>query len=76
MSERDFMMRAVQISLKGRGKTSPDPLAGALLTKGTKVIVERWRKTQDDPYIFDLLRAAGPLSENAVLCMTMEPRHH
>ena len=70
------MMRAVQISLKGKGKTSPDPLAGALLVKGTKIIAERWRKTYDDPYVFELLRAAGPLSENAVLYMTMEPRHH
>lgn len=70
------MMRAVQISLKGKGKTSPDPLAAALLVKGVKIIAENWRKGQDDPYVFELLRSAGPLSENAVLYMTIEPRHH
>jgi len=41
MSEDErWMRRAIRLAKKGKGKTSPNPMVGAILVKGGRVVSE------------------------------------
>ena len=42
MSESNFMRLALRLARRGYGTTSPNPVVGAVLVKGGKVIGRGW----------------------------------
>ncbi len=43
-TDRTYMARALELAEKGRGKTSPNPLVGAVIVKNNKIISEGYHK--------------------------------
>lgn len=73
----NFMRRALRLALLGAGMTSPNPLVGAVLVKGKKIIGEGWHHRAGEPHaeIEALLDAEtrGHDVRNATLYVTLEP---
>jgi diaminohydroxyphosphoribosylaminopyrimidine deaminase/5-amino-6-(5-phosphoribosylamino)uracil reductase len=77
MTDLDFMRRAQQLALKAKGKTSPNPMVGAVVVKGGRVIAEGWhRRCGADHAEAAALKKAGARAVGARLYVTLEPCYH
>lgn len=72
-----YMHMAYRLALKGQGRTSPNPLVGAVIVKSRKVIAQGWHKHcgADHAEIMALKRA-GLRAKGASLFVTLEPCSH
>jgi diaminohydroxyphosphoribosylaminopyrimidine deaminase / 5-amino-6-(5-phosphoribosylamino)uracil reductase len=73
-----FMQRGLVLARRGMGKTSPNPVVGAVLVKNGRIVSEGWHKKAGGPHaeVFALQkRRAGPArpTNNLTLYVTMEP---
>jgi diaminohydroxyphosphoribosylaminopyrimidine deaminase/5-amino-6-(5-phosphoribosylamino)uracil reductase len=72
-----FMKLAMRLALKGAGKTSPNPMVGAILVKQGKVIGEGFHEKCGFAHAEVIaLNKAGKNSKGATLYVTMEPCAH
>ncbi len=72
-----FMRRAIKLSLKARGNTSPNPMVGALVVKNNKIISEGFHEKAGLPHAEVIaLDKAGPKAKGARLYITLEPCAH
>lgn len=77
MNDLDWMTRAWQLALKGKGRTSPNPLVGAVIVKNGQLIAEGWHARCGGPHAeIVALKKAGPRAAGAVLYVTLEPCRH
>jgi diaminohydroxyphosphoribosylaminopyrimidine deaminase / 5-amino-6-(5-phosphoribosylamino)uracil reductase len=72
--------RAVELSLRGRGRVSPNPMVGALLIKDGRVIGEGWHRSHGGLHaereaIADA-RERGNEVDGATVFVTLEPCGH
>ena len=67
-----FMQRALALARRGLGKTSPNPVVGAVLVRNGRVVAEGWHKRAGGPHaeVFALRNAKA---RGATLYVTMEP---
>ena len=42
MTHEEYMRRALELSLRGTGRVSPNPLVGAVIVKDSRIIGEGW----------------------------------
>ena len=77
IDDKVFMTRAWELALKGKGKTSPNPMVGAVVVRGNKIVGEGWHKKCGGPHaeIF-ALQQAGQRAKGATLYVTLEPCAH
>jgi diaminohydroxyphosphoribosylaminopyrimidine deaminase/5-amino-6-(5-phosphoribosylamino)uracil reductase len=78
MNDADFMARALQLAERGRGRTSPNPLVGAVVVSPQGVVVgqgyhERAGEAHAEVHALD---AAGAAARGATLYCTLEPCSH
>ena len=77
MSDAHFMRLALRLARRGYGMTSPNPLVGAVLVKGGKVIGRGWHRQAGLPHAeIEVLRDAQKRGHNprgATLFVTLEP---
>ncbi len=80
MTERDFMNRAIELALMGKGHTNPNPLVGAVIVRDDKIIAEGFHHKYGDLHAErDALKNAG---ENGIdvkgttIYVTLEPCCH
>ena len=73
-----FMRKALRLAERGRGRTSPNPMVGALVVDGDGVIVGRGSHEQaGGPHAeVHALRDAGNRAHGATLYCTLEPCAH
>jgi len=77
MNNSIFMKKALRLASKGRGRTSPNPMVGAVIVKGGKVIAEDYHRRSGTPHAEILaLRKAGKLPKGATLYINLEPCCH
>ena len=77
LSDKEYMARALELAEKGRGKTSPNPMVGAVIVKDGQVIAEGFhRKVGTDHAEVVALKKAGQLSAGATVFVTLEPCCH
>lgn len=77
MDNSIFMKKALQLAAKGRGRTSPNPMVGAVIVKGGKIISEDYHRRSGTPHAEILaLRKAGKLAKGAMLFINLEPCCH
>ncbi len=75
--EERFMLRALLLAERGRGRTSPNPMVGALIVKDGKTIGEGWHARAGGPHAeVSALRDAGEAARGATLFVTLEPCNH
>ena len=44
MNDCDYMKRAIELAVRGRGMTNPNPVVGAVIVKGGRIIGEGWHQ--------------------------------
>ncbi len=76
-SDLDHMRRALKLALRGRGRTAPNPIVGAVLVRDGRVVGEGWHRAIGGPHAeIEALAAAGRKARGATLYVTLEPCAH
>jgi diaminohydroxyphosphoribosylaminopyrimidine deaminase/5-amino-6-(5-phosphoribosylamino)uracil reductase len=77
MSDTHFMRLALRLGRRGYGTTSPNPMVGAVLVKGGKIIGRGWHRRAGGPHAeIEALRDAQERGHNprgSTLFVTLEP---
>ncbi len=78
MDDSHFMRKALALAERGRGRTSPNPMVGALVVDGDGVIVGRGsHRIAGGPHAEVIaLEDAGARAQGATLYCTLEPCSH
>ena len=72
-----FMQRALDLARRATGRTSPNPLVGAVVVKDGQVIGEGYHRKAGTPHAeIHALNAAGENARGATLYTTLEPCCH
>ena len=72
-----WMRRALELAKRGRGRTSPNPMVGALLVKEGRIVGEGFHERAGEPHAeVNALSATGPEASGATLYVTLEPCAH
>lgn len=74
MGQQDLMKRALCLAKRGQGRTSPNPMVGAVLVKDGRIVGEGFHPRAGEPHaeIF-ALRQAGEQARGATLYVNLEP---
>jgi len=71
------MTLALRLAAKGQGKTSPNPMVGALVVKNGRIVGRGFHQGSGQPHAEILaLNQAGPRARGATLYVTLEPCCH
>jgi diaminohydroxyphosphoribosylaminopyrimidine deaminase / 5-amino-6-(5-phosphoribosylamino)uracil reductase len=72
-----YMRHALRLAAKAAGRTSPNPMVGAVVVKDGRVIATGYHQRAGEPHAEAIaLRKAGGGAENATLYVTLEPCSH
>jgi len=72
--EERYMKRALGLARRGLGKTSPNPLVGAVIVREQRVIGEGYLQCYGGDHAeVNALRNAQEEAKGATICITMEP---
>lgn len=76
-NDESFMRRALALARRGYGATSPNPMVGAVLVKGGKIIGQGWHRRAGEPHAeIEALRDAERRKnspKDTTLYVTLEP---
>jgi diaminohydroxyphosphoribosylaminopyrimidine deaminase/5-amino-6-(5-phosphoribosylamino)uracil reductase len=73
----NYMNRAWELALQGWGRTSPNPMVGAVLVKSGRIIAEGYHHyCGGDHAEVDALKKAGARARGATLYVSLEPCGH
>ncbi|GER94774.1 riboflavin biosynthesis protein RibD [hot springs metagenome] len=71
------MKRALNLAAKARGMTSPNPMVGAVIVKGGKIVAEDYHKKAGEPHAEALaILNAADRARGSDLYVTLEPCCH
>jgi len=77
MRDAFFMNRAIMLSTRARGMTSPNPMVGAVIVKNGKIIAEGYHRKPGTPHAEALaITAAGEKTRASTLYVSLEPCCH
>src|SRR5688500_5017286 len=78
VDDEAHMRRALALASRGRGRTSPNPMVGAVIVDDDGVVVGRgWHEAAGSPHAeVHALRDAGARARGATLYCTLEPCSH
>lgn len=77
MTDADYMREALRVAAHARGRTSPNPLVGAVIVKDGRIVGEGWHRKAGTPHAeVHALAMAGELARGATLYVTLEPCAH
>jgi len=77
--ERDtrYMKRALALAARGKGDTSPNPMVGAVVVRGNRIVGEGYHHRAGEPHAEVIALAnSGKLSRGAQLFLNLEPCTH
>ena len=75
--DESYMREALRIAEHARGRTSPNPLVGAVIVREGTIIASGWHRAAGEPHAeIHALRMAGELARGATLYVTLEPCAH
>ncbi|MBW1758780.1 MAG: bifunctional diaminohydroxyphosphoribosylaminopyrimidine deaminase/5-amino-6-(5-phosphoribosylamino)uracil reductase RibD [Deltaproteobacteria bacterium] len=77
MDDLYFMKTALDLAVRGRGFTSPNPMVGAVVVKAGQIVGRGWHKQAGGPHAeVHAIDDAGSLAKDATLYVTLEPCNH
>jgi diaminohydroxyphosphoribosylaminopyrimidine deaminase/5-amino-6-(5-phosphoribosylamino)uracil reductase len=77
MKDEKYIQLALQLAEKGRGKTSPNPMVGALVVKGNRILAKGFHQKFGGPHAEAVaLHACGDKARGAKLYINLEPCCH
>jgi diaminohydroxyphosphoribosylaminopyrimidine deaminase/5-amino-6-(5-phosphoribosylamino)uracil reductase len=72
-----YMTRALRLAARGRGRTSPNPMVGAVVVSGNRIVGEGFHRKAGAPHAEAIaLQAAGRRAKGGTLYVTLEPCSH
>lgn len=72
-----YMRRALALAAQARGRTSPNPLVGAVVVREGRIVGEGYHQKAGTPHAeVHALQAAGELARGATLYVNLEPCDH
>ena len=76
-TDEHYMKRALMLARRGTGKTSPNPMVGAVIVKGNRVIGEGYHRRFGDRHAeINAIESAVETLDGATLYVTLEPCFH
>lgn len=76
-TEVGWMERALELARRGRGLVEPNPMVGAVLVRGGRVVGEGWHRRFGGPHAeVEALAQAGAQARGGTLYVTLEPCCH
>ncbi len=77
MTDQEYMQMAMRLALRAQGKTSPNPMVGAVIVKKGKIISQGFhRRCGSDHAEIAALKNAQASVKGATLYVTLEPCGH
>ncbi len=77
MTDRDYIRRTIRLAKKAAGRTSPNPMVGAIIVKAGRIIAEDFHRAPGTPHAEALVLAeAGSRAKGSVLYVNLEPCCH
>lgn len=77
LQDEDFMRTALQMARNAEGRTSPNPLVGAVIVRDGRIVAAGWHRKAGTPHAeVHALNMAGDLAKGATLYVTLEPCAH
>lgn len=75
--DEQMMHRAIELAQNARGRTSPNPLVGAVIVRNGKIVAEGWHRKAGTPHAeIHALNMAGDLAQGATIYVSLEPCAH
>src|SRR5437870_2299428 len=75
--ENEFMQRALALAANGLGLAAPNPMVGAVVVAGDRIVGEGWHEGPGTPHAEVMaLREAGERGRGATLYTSLEPCSH
>jgi diaminohydroxyphosphoribosylaminopyrimidine deaminase/5-amino-6-(5-phosphoribosylamino)uracil reductase len=75
--DRKFMRSCLDLARRGLGSVEPNPMVGAVVARGGRVIAEGWHRRFGGPHAeVDALDRAGTRAKGATLYVSLEPCPH
>ena len=75
--DESYIREALRIAEYARGRTSPNPLVGAVIVRDGAIVASGWHRAAGEPHAeIHALRMAGELARGATLYVTLEPCAH
>ncbi|MBR0357789.1 MAG: bifunctional diaminohydroxyphosphoribosylaminopyrimidine deaminase/5-amino-6-(5-phosphoribosylamino)uracil reductase RibD, partial [Selenomonadaceae bacterium] len=72
-----MMARAISLARNGLGRTSPNPLVGAVIVRDGRIVAEGWHRKAGTPHAeIHSLNIAGELARGATVYVSLEPCAH
>lgn len=72
-----YMQQALAIARYATGRTSPNPLVGAVIVKDGRIVGQGWHRKAGTPHAeVHALAQAGELAKGATVYVTLEPCSH
>ncbi len=72
-----YMRRALRLAERGRGRVNPNPVVGALVVRGGRVVGEGWHAALGEAHAETrALEQAGARARGATMVVTLEPCAH
>ncbi len=79
VTSEDRIRRCMQLALNGAATVAPNPMVGAVLVQGDRILAEGWHRAVGGPHAeVECLRAFGEANvpEDAVMYVNLEPCAH
>ncbi|MGD8266590.1 MAG: bifunctional diaminohydroxyphosphoribosylaminopyrimidine deaminase/5-amino-6-(5-phosphoribosylamino)uracil reductase RibD [Desulfobacterales bacterium] len=77
MRDRFYMQMALTLAVRGRGRTLPNPMVGAVVVREGRVVGRGWHDFYGGPHAeVNALDDAGEAARGATLYVTLEPCNH
>lgn len=75
--DEDYMREALRAAENARGRTSPNPLVGAVIVRENRIVAVGWHRAAGTAHAeIHALSMAGDLARGATLYVTLEPCAH
>jgi diaminohydroxyphosphoribosylaminopyrimidine deaminase / 5-amino-6-(5-phosphoribosylamino)uracil reductase len=75
--DEQFMRRALRLAERGRGRTRPNPIVGAVVVRSGRVVGAGWHRAAGQPHAeVAALHQAGARARGGTLYVTLEPCAH
>ncbi len=76
-ADRQHMLEALRLAERGRGRTAPNPVVGAVVVRRGRVVGRGWHRVLGGPHAeVEALAMAGRRARGATLYVTLEPCAH
>lgn len=79
VKSEELIQRCIQLALNGAGTAAPNPMVGAVLVQGDRILAEGWHRAVGGPHAeVECLKAFGdgPVPADAVMYVNLEPCAH